>query len=278
MSDQEGESSQPISHVTVKAPIFYKRAPNMWFRQMESQFILARITKSETKFHHVLSALPEDIAINIDIDTCSDYEKLKEAVLLSVKPNQHELIDQALRGVELGDKRPTQMVSEIRRRFSQIGLEAEEKIIKSQIIAAVPHSIRSALVGHENTSVEEFSKIADSMLSIASTQSNPFLVGTVTGDFNRQRNQRVEQQWTSNRPANFSKFSNKFTKFEVRPFYEGQKPRVCNAHIFYGERARSCRPWCNWPNKPRRILRDSERTPRNSRPNSPVPEQDNLNA
>ena len=94
---------------------------------MKSQFALANITKSETKYH-----LPEDVAMNIDLDCEKKYKVLKEAVLASLKPNQHELIDQALRGIELGDKRPTQMVGEIRRRFSDIGLEVEEKIVKSQ--------------------------------------------------------------------------------------------------------------------------------------------------
>ena len=156
---------------------------------MESQFALANVKKSETKYHHVLAALPEDIAINIDPDGDGQYETIKEAVLTSLKPNEHELIDQALRGVELGNKRPTQMVGEIRRPFSDIGLEVEEKIVKSQLLAAMPHTIRSALVGHEKASIDEFASIADSMLSITGSQSssNPFLIGVFLVDSGAER-------------------------------------------------------------------------------------------
>ena len=69
---------------------FYKCSPQVWFKQMESQFALANVNKSETKYHHVLAALPEDIAINIDLDGDGQYETIKEAVLTSLKPNQHE--------------------------------------------------------------------------------------------------------------------------------------------------------------------------------------------
>ena len=57
-----------VSHVSVKPSIFYERSPQAWFKQMESQFALANVKKSETKYHHVLAALPKDIAINIDLD------------------------------------------------------------------------------------------------------------------------------------------------------------------------------------------------------------------
>jgi len=286
MSNQENDSPQ-VSHVAIKAPTFYKRAPQVWFKQMESQFMLANITKTETKFHHILSALPEEVAVNIDLDCGGNYDQLKENVLSSLKPNQHELIDQALRGLELGEKRPTQMVGEIRRRFQDIGLEAEEKIVKSQILAAMPHTIRSALVGHENASLDEFSKIADSMLSITNSQSsNPFLVGALSQPNSSQfrafeggrgggwRGEIHKQANYDNRNTNFKINDNKFS---VRPFFSGQRPRVCNAHIFYGERARTCRHWCKWPNKPQHMLKDYEKTPRHSRSNSPAAPRDTLN-
>ena len=38
---------------------------------------MAKITKSETKYHHVVSALPKEIGVRIDLDYGVDYEKLK---------------------------------------------------------------------------------------------------------------------------------------------------------------------------------------------------------
>ena len=54
-----------VGRVSVKPPVFYRSNPGVWFRQMESQFFLAGKTNDETKFHHILAAIPEDIAINL---------------------------------------------------------------------------------------------------------------------------------------------------------------------------------------------------------------------
>ena len=81
--------SPAISHVFVKALPFNKKSPATWFRQMESQFHLANIKKDENKFHHILAALPEEIASKIPLDGASDYEALKKAVLDSLKVNHH---------------------------------------------------------------------------------------------------------------------------------------------------------------------------------------------
>ena len=277
VSDDENQAG--VSHISVKPRPFYKGSPSVWFRQIESQFTYAKITKSETKYHHVVSALPEEIAVSIDLECEVDYEKLKETVLGSLKPSQHELIDQALRGLELGNKRPTQMVGEIRRRFSDIGLKVDEKIVKSQILTALPHAIRSALVGHENSTLDDFSKIADSMLSITTSNlADPFSIAAVDMA-NNMFDGRHRGSWrTDYRQPPFRRTEDRQvdgkSKLSVRPFYIGQIPRVCNAHIFYCEHAWSCRRWCKWPNKHQHILRDNEKTPRHSRSNSSVPPSD----
>lgn len=241
-----------IGHVAVKPPAFYRQSPSVWFKQMESQFALGNITKSETKFHYILSALPEDVARNLSLDEGLDYGKLKETVLNSLKANKHQLIDEALSTIQLGDKRPSQLVVEIKRRFSEIGMTPDDSIIKSRLLSALPAHLRSALVGHDSVSVEQYGQIADSMLAVAGmSSSSPFTVAQV----------QQEKRFDNRHPRQ--------NKFVVRPFHEGQKPRVCNAHIFYGKYARSCRRWCVWPDKPKRILRDGEKTPANSRPSSP---------
>jgi hypothetical protein len=75
--DQERPRIQTyINRVSVKPPVFYRSNPNVWFRQMESQFVLAHITDSVTKFHHILGAIPEDVAINLPTGIVT-YENLK---------------------------------------------------------------------------------------------------------------------------------------------------------------------------------------------------------
>jgi len=249
--------TETIGHVSVKHLPFYHKSPEVWFLQMESQFALAKIKCTTVKYHHILAALPVDIACNLSIGTEQDYEKLKGEVLNSLRENKHSLIEKALSAVELGDRRPTQLVTEIKRRFTDIGLPIDDNIIKSRLLSALPCHIRSALVGHDSVSVDQYAAIADSMLAVAGNQNH--FVGAV----------RSNGQASSNSPRHTGqqRQNNKF--FPPRPFFEGQRPRVCNSHIYWGSKARNCRHWCHWPDKPKHILKDNEKTPRNSRPSTP---------
>jgi len=116
---------------------------------------LGRITTSSTKYNHVMACLSEDIAIGLDVDDTCDYDKLKAAILKSIKSNKHELIKQALSKMTLGDKKPSQLVSEIRRRFAEIGITGNEAIVKSRLLSALPINLQTALVCHNDVSLEK---------------------------------------------------------------------------------------------------------------------------
>ena len=84
---------------------------------------MSKITASTTKFHHALTLLPEDIACDVITEDVTKCEDLKQAVIKHLKANSHELIERALSAMELGDKRPSQLVNEVKRRFSEKGLK-----------------------------------------------------------------------------------------------------------------------------------------------------------
>ena len=250
-------SLQPVS---VKPAPFYKRSPETWFRRLESQFSLAKITNPETMFHHVLAVLPEDLACDLDFPE-KDYESLKEKVLDYLKANKHELIEQALSTLDLGDKRPTQFVTEMKRRFSEIGIKADDDVVKSRLLKALPAHLRSALVGHDSVNLDQYAKIADSMLAV-SVQTSPFInVNQVSSDEPRRNWQENSDKFT---PRENSR------SFAVRPFHADQRPKICNAHIFYAKRARTCCRWCRWPGKKGNFLKDNQHTPAQSRSASPT--------
>ena len=172
------ESDKIISHVAIKPPPFYRKSPLIWFKQMESQFALGNVTNKVTKFHHIMAHLPEDIVVNLAIDDLTEYDSLKKVVLESLQANKHELIDQALAAIDLGDKRPTQAVVEIKRKFNDVGIPPNDDLIKSRHLTALPVNIRSALVGHDSLSLEQYAKIADSMVAVVG--SNPYNIAAVT--------------------------------------------------------------------------------------------------
>ena len=202
-----------------------------------------------------------------------------------MKRNRHELILDALSSVELDGKRPTQLVMEIQRKFKEINLNTDESIIKSRLLSALPANIRAALVGHDNVPLMDYAKIADSMLAVAAPQSNPVGIGHFQDSSSACFNESSGQS-RSNTIGAFGQQSSSNTRFErshgnhnpryqhsntIRPFHRNQRSQICNAHIFYASKARTCRPWCKWSNKAdQRILQEKEKTPVQSRPNSPL--------
>lgn len=235
----------------VRPAPFYRKAPDVWFRQLESQFVLARVTCSTTKFHHALAALPEDVACDIG-DVEDNYEALKSAVTEMLRANRHQRIEEALAAVELGDRRPTQLVTDIRRRFTEVGLQVDDSIVKSRLLSALPGNIRSALVGHESEALDNFARIADSMLAVAGPPTPFHTIARTTAT-----------------PTAAPQGSAREARPQRRP--RQQRQRVCNAHIYYGADARTCRPWCQWPgSKPQRVLNSRQATPAQSRAVSPT--------
>ena len=180
-----------LSHISVKPPPFYTKSPQVWFKQLESQFHLAKITSSQTKYHHTLAALPEHIACNLIIDESDNYENLKKVIIESLTANKHQLIEEALNTISLGNLRPSLFVNELKRKFSEINLPTEDTIIKSRLLSALPPNIKTALVGHDSENLDSFARIADSMIAITSN-TNPYSIDAIENsqkNFNTYQNQ-----------------------------------------------------------------------------------------
>ena len=77
-----------------------------------------------------------------------------------------------------GDRRPRQLVAEINWLFPEIGLTADDTIIKSRLLSAFPPCLRSAYVGHDESPLNQYAKIADSMLAVWA-KDTPFKIGAV---------------------------------------------------------------------------------------------------
>ena len=131
-----------------------------------------------------------------------------------LQANKHQFIEQVLYAFELGDKRPSQLVSDIKKRFRKIGLKADDTLVKSRLLTALPPHLRSAIVGHGDVTIERYAKIADSMLAVANPLS-PFSA-TPINHFQR----------SASRPER-AKLS-----FSLRPFYEDQRPKMCNCLLY----------------------------------------------
>jgi len=139
------------------------------------------------------------------------------------------------------------------------------------LLNAIPTQAQVTLVGHQNLELEAFGAVADSILEIlphnvnhiestASTASNQASQAN-----NTSQSSHCKSQFQSNNKQHYTKRN---VNYGTEPYFEGQRQRICRAHLYFADRARSCKPWCKWPGAKPNIIDPSSRP--NSRGSSPV--------
>ena len=137
----------PVNRVTMKPPPFYRTNPAVWFRQKESQFVLAGITNDATKYHHILAANPENVAINLSMEFEGD-SSLKDSITQVYQKSKTELIEEALGTISLDGQKPSGCLLCIQRKLSEYHLTMDNDLIKHRLMQAMPISTRSSLSAH----------------------------------------------------------------------------------------------------------------------------------
>ena len=124
-SDPNGSAPQSVhsppelSRVAFRAPPFWKANPDLWFMQLESQFYTAGITSEDTKFHSVIAALDTEILTYVsDIvrhpPTVGKYDQLKKRIVGHFSQSETSRLRSLLQELQLGDKKPSQLLREMR--------------------------------------------------------------------------------------------------------------------------------------------------------------------
>ena len=104
--DRDKAANAQVGRITIKPPTFYRNNRQVWFRQLESQFALANITSSQTRFHHVVGALPEDVPINRPTDV-NTYKTLKEQIVGIYQKSRQKLLEEAIGSISSDGQKPS---------------------------------------------------------------------------------------------------------------------------------------------------------------------------
>lgn len=289
----QGDAQAFSAHITVKPPAFDETAVQRWFAVIESQFTISRITNNNTKFHHVIANIPVSVTRKLSdhIMTCNDYDELKEALINLYSRSNIELFDQFLSQMHLSSK-PTALLQDIRSIARQLNLD--EHMIKIKFLKSLPENIRPCLVSNHEQSLDELARSAEAILAFQ--HNNNSIVNYVkvpkftndqypnnasfSGSVKYANNpfassmpyQTSNQSQASSSYSSHSSFSyaHHSIPIGVRAFNAKQRPQVCRFHIYYGNKARSCKSWCILSSSSQNILPDSRPSSRSS---SPIPRQ-----
>lgn len=279
------------NRVTVKAPKFTENSPVNWFRILESQFFLGGIVTSQTKFYHSLSHLPPDVLDNVseEVIASEKYEDLREAIISFYTKTKAELFEKLIsKSVMTG--RPSAYLRNLQQVGTKVG--ASTDLIRHKFIQSLPTMLGTALAAQKSLTLNDMGKMADELMSIGDQgnsvnnldlqagcsssypeqgnadinavdyrQNGFFSQNTYQRDYQNNGYQKNNYQRNYQRSQDIQ---NNVIPLGLRPFNQTQRPKICRAHLYFAEFARTCKPWCKFPGK-----RNNCKIQPSSRPSSP---------
>ena len=235
--------------MVIKPPEFTDTNPNAFFCIIEARFELKNVTVSSTKFFNVLAALPAEVVSRLPVS----YDSLKQVFISLYDKSKPELLNRLMKNHSISG-RPSLYLNEM---ITLADRTEIGEVVRHQFIQALPPSISPVIASQKDLSLSQLGLLADELLPYFNSNTvnavQPFRNFNMTNkDPSKTSYNRVPGTSNSSLPLN------------IRPFSPDQRPRICRAHIYFGQTGRTCKEWCKWPDK-----RNCSILPR-SRPTSPA--------
>lgn len=258
-------ASAEVARVSVKPPPFWKTNPSLWFVRLEAQFSLAGVTADETKFNHVISAVESDVLNSVsDIilrpPENDKYVTLKKRLVEIHSESEASKIRTLLQGLELGDQRPSQLLTRMR---GLAGESVGEPLLKSLWLGRLPSNTQTILAALSedltglaavadkindltiNPSVNAVATPSTSSdLKISQLEQQVSLltakVSELTTSLNTRHSRSRSRQ--NNRYRNTSQ-----TRNQRQNKYKEPSNGMCFYHTNFGENAKKCNLPCAFP-------------------------------
>lgn len=161
---------EELARISVKIPPFWHSRPELWFAQIESQFITAGIVNEPTKYHTVVAAIDgsilsqvSDIILNMPKNL--PYSTLKTRMLEEFSVSEQKRLKKLLQDMELGDLRPSQLLREMK---NLAGNQVDDALLKSMWMTRLPKHMQAII----SVSSEPLDKIAVMSDKIAEVNDN----------------------------------------------------------------------------------------------------------
>ena len=256
--EQEEEAQDPpddevkVQKIAIRAPTFTENSPSNWFRSMEAQFKLNGITKSTTKHLYVLSMLTTDVMDNVpdEILEGKSYKDLKSSIIDFYTKSKAEMFERLLSKTAMTG-RPSAYLRSIQKIGKNIGIS--DDLLRHKFVQNLPPNIGTALAAQKSLTLTEMGKMADDLvptfdvshINTVSNNSN-WTPHSASKNFNYNSSSSSNNYRNNGRDYD-SNQSNNNIPIGLRPYGSTQKPKICRAHLYFADKARTCKPWCRFP-------------------------------
>lgn len=259
-----GKLNNEIQRVAVKLPPFWPSDAEIWFQQVEAQFQLGGIVMDNTKFYTLLTAVDTKILAQVNNAVLNPpetdkYPNLKKAMLEQFAISDQKKIKTLLEDIQLGDKKPSNLLNEMR---ILGGTKVSGDLLKQIWLQRLPSQIRMII----STSAEDLSNIAKmadklmelgdfSQINVASTSSSSNFTNSSSSNFTNSSStissleakidaltKQVNQMQFNQRSR--SKFRNSSTQRDSTP--AKNKYDTCWWHFKFGAQSKRCKAPCNF--------------------------------
>lgn len=259
LTEQSVDPAVEVSRVAFKPPPFWKSNPELWFGQIESQFYTARITSDVTKYHCVITALESDVLIFVsDLirtpPTVNKYQTLKDRIIKHFAQSETVRLRSLLQDLQLGDKRPTQLLCEMRDLAST---NVKEDVLRTLWMQRLPVHCQQILSA-STVQLEELAQLADKVVEVSGltpfvSEVNKTANSQISADVNALQTlqNKVDILEASVERLSRPKYRNsnfgKRGRSRDRTRSSSNKP-FCWYHFKFRERARKCVQPCTFKN------------------------------
>lgn len=241
-----------VNAISVKIPPFWEDDPETWFGQADAQFHLRKVVESLTKFYHVISLLPQKVAISVkDLSrnppTKDPYETLKKRLLQSYNQTDSQRAAAIIRYPALGDCRPSQLLDALLALLPEG--HAPCFFFKHLYMEKLPRELRAQLAAAEVDDYCQLGVQADRLYNLLYPDGfaahSAAAVETETEEVQAVSNQGSNHRRPRNRQKNNRHRSNS-NPHGRRAQHSYSNNDVCFYHEKFGAQARKCEEPCSY--------------------------------
>ncbi len=227
---------------------FWPLDPDTWFRQ-ESKFRVCHISSLQTKFDHLLGALPTEVCTNItdslrDIDESAVDEQLKALLVSRYTKARWTRAFKLLKFPEIGDMNPTDLMRQMKTLLLTDSRPCT--VFLAMFLLRLPSEMRDHLIAKdfkECTLMAEYANllyISRASCTIAAVKMEfEAAISAISsghqGEF-LPHDQRQERCSSSRQGSSRRK----------TPRLHKEDSEICYYHTTYGNKAKKCKPGCLW--------------------------------
>ncbi|XP_037929368.1 uncharacterized protein LOC119663839 [Teleopsis dalmanni] len=243
-----------LNRVSVKVPPFWHERPEIWFAQIEAQFAVADITNDATKFNTVVAAIESSVVADVadavlHPPATGKYSNFKNQILERFGESEQRKIQRLLSEVELGDRRPSQLLNELTALAKD---KVSSEFLKSLWLQRLPPQVR-AILQTSNVDLVELAKLADRICEAGDYHQLAAVSSRVSNDSNEtarlcQRLDQIEQRlsrldFVGRQPSRMRQSSRRKSRTLSQ---SSNHSGWCWFHSRFGEQARRCRQPCTF--------------------------------